>query len=135
MVTVQEKTKVEQIRVLIVDDDDNTLSFLKCLLRTKNVRIYNQKEGLFEIIKDFDPHVIVLDYHLQDGTAIDILKEVYQFLKKCIPVVFTGMKLSESEKTQLYNNGAMNIISKPCQISTIESIIENYYEISLKYRS
>ena len=99
---------------------------MKCLLRSKEVEVYNQREGLIKIIKEFDPHIIILDYNLNEDTALEVLQDIQRFSKKCIPIIFTGQQLSESDKTNLYHLGAMNIILKPTQISTIESIIENY---------
>jgi DNA-binding NtrC family response regulator len=125
----------DNIRVLIVDDDSDVRSFLKTVLMTKSIETHENFNGLVKKIKTFDPHVIILDYLLEDGSALDILEEIQPYTKKCIPVIFTANKIPEPIQTQLYIYGVMNIIYKPCNISTIEAIVENYYEISMKYRA
>lgn len=133
MVAIEKIT--ERIRVLLVDDDITIRVLIKKVLMTKHIETHNSVQGIESVVERFDPHVIILDYHLLDGTAIDVLKKIKKYCKKSIPIIYTCMPLEEPEKTQLYINGAMNIISKPCHISTIESIVENYYEVSMKYRS
>jgi len=123
------------IRVLLIEDDINIQTMLKTLLRTKIVEIHPRIEGLKTIVSTFDPHVILLDFMLEDGNAIEALTSIQPFIKKSIPIVFTAYQIPSSLQTQLYFLGVMNILMKPSSISTIESIIENYYEVSLKYRN
>lgn len=125
----------ELIRVLVVEDDESISDMLKILLRSKSVQSHFEVNGLRNIVIDFDPHVIILDYILRDGDALDALAGIHSLVKRSIPIIFTGHKIPEPIQTQLYMLGVMNIITKPSNISTIESVIENYYEISLKYRS
>jgi len=128
-------TAVETIRVLLVEDDKDVNNFLTTLLMTKKIMIHEKRAGIEDAIKRFDPHVIILDYLLSDGDALGILRDIRPYIKLSIPVIFTAIKIPDPIKTQLYISGAMNIIQKPCSICTLESVIENYYEVSLKYRS
>ena len=128
------KVSNDLIRVLLVEDDINMQTMMKTLLRTKIIEIHPQIEGLKTIVSGFDPHVILLDFKLDDGDATEALQTIQPFVKKSIPIIFTAYQIPSTLQTQLYFLGAMNILMKPSSISTIESIIENYYEVSLKYR-
>jgi DNA-binding NtrC family response regulator len=123
------------INVLVIDDDHSIRNTIQTLLRTKNVVCHEKVSGSVDIIRKMDPHVILLDYSLEDGTAFDILNSYNFRTKRNIPLIYSGFPIPEPVKSQLYMLGVMNVIIKPSTISTIESIIENYYEISLKYRS
>lgn len=127
---------IETIRVLLVEDDSTISSMLVRMLRTKEVKVLPYLANLKNTILTFDPHVVVLDYTLPDGNAFDALKQFPNVnSKRNIPIVYTAHKLPCQLQTQLHLEGVMNVIQKPIGFSTIESLIENYYEISMKYRS
>jgi DNA-binding NtrC family response regulator len=125
----------ETIKVLLVEDDKPIQDMLRILLRSKRVEVKDTLQGLKDKILSFDPHVVILDYKLTDGDAMDALASFHSLVKRNIPIVFTAHKIPDPIQTQLYMMGVMNILIKPSSISTIESVIENYYEVSMKYRS
>lgn len=127
--------QTDTIKVLLVEDDTSTQDFLKILLRTMKLDVHSVIFGLREKIQTFDPHVVLLDYDLPGGTAVEALEQFVHTTKRNIPIIYTGYKIPPQIQTKLYLMGVMNIVNKPSNISTLESIIENYYEISLKYRS
>lgn len=125
----------DTIRVLLVEDDKSIQDMLRILLRSKQVEVKPTIAGIRDKIIKFDPHVVILDYKLSDGDALDALNCFHSLVKRNVPFIFTSHKIPDPIQTQLYMMGAMNIIMKPSNISTIESVIENYYEVSMKYRS
>lgn len=125
----------ETIRVLLVEDDETITSMLQTVLMTKKVFCHPEIKGLSDLFDSFDPHVVVLDYELKDGDAFKALRCFPNISsKRNIPIIYTAHKLPQPVQTQLHLLGVMNIIFKPTTISTLESIIENYYEVSMKYR-
>jgi DNA-binding response OmpR family regulator len=125
----------QDIRVLIADDECDIANLIKMVLITKNIKTISNLHNLEKEIILFDPHVMVLDYSFGEYNILSHLPSIQKYVKKSIPLVYTAMNINDSIKTQLVNLGVMSVISKPCTISTLEAYIENYYDISLKYRS
>jgi DNA-binding NtrC family response regulator len=127
--------KQNLVKVLIIDDDEEIIKNIQILMMTKKVVCHTTVSGVIERVKSEDPHIILLDYNLKDGDAFDVLEQIQPFVKRSIPIIFTGMHLPQALQTQLYLQGVMNIIYKPCTLSTLDAIVDNYYEVALKFRS
>lgn len=65
-------------KVLIVDDDNTTVSLLKTLLSLDGFDVDSTGNGseVLAKIASFQPDVILMDYHLTDMEGVDVIREI-----------------------------------------------------------
>lgn len=101
--------------ILVIEDNDFDKSFLKELLKDTDDEAYNlvfaSSIGVALMRAKLQPFdLILLDYHLPDGTAPEFISNFKEFLD--IPIiVLTGYNLKMMEDTSLVS-GAMDYIPK-----------------------
>ena len=109
-------------RILIVNNDVDTLSLLKGWLERKeyNVKFTVHENEVPEIINDFAPDLLLIDV-----LHIEILQEIKSLVKaKEIPVILmTGNSVNEQHE---FINYADSIIEKPFQTKSLEKKIGKF---------
>lgn len=74
-------TDEKQVKILVVDDDDNLRGTLSELLELEGYDVYqagSAKECMSLVENDFF-NVILMDYNLVDGTGLDVVKNIRRF--------------------------------------------------------
>jgi DNA-binding response OmpR family regulator len=101
-------------RISLVENDSSLRGLLKTLLELEGFEVFPFEEGsgdFTENIKHIHPHFILMDYHLQNSTGIELLrllrKEVLSPRPKIL--VLSG----EDYKTECLDAGADGFILKP----------------------
>ncbi len=127
---------MEDMKVLIVEDDDDINNLLKEILETENYKIaqgFSGTEGklLFNMEK---PDLVILDLMLPGLTGEQIVKEIRQ--TSVIPIIIISAKLDIDTKVELLKLGADDFIEKPFDIqevvARINAQIRRYMEFSNK---
>lgn len=97
-------------RILCVDDHEDLCDLVALLLPDCEVTcVHNKADALHQTASShFD--LILLDYHLPDGTGFDICMFIRGFDKKTPIVFFTGTK--QLSKSQVAKMGAQGLIIK-----------------------
>lgn len=116
-------------KILVVDDSDVTVSFLKTILEDYNFSVITSSDGLDGIKKSTDqkPDLIFLDLMMPNLDGIKTL-QVKKVLKeiKDIPVIVISANTASRNVLAAIDAGAVRVISKPL---TKESIMLNVNEI------
>jgi len=103
-------------KVLIVDDEPYIAMVLHAILQKNldcEVKVSGSMRESLHILETFTPDLVILDIHLGDGTAYDILPVLKSNPGKDIKVVMMSARISEAEHRKISENGIDLFIEKP----------------------
>jgi CheY-like chemotaxis protein len=115
--------------VLLVDDDVQLLVLMKELLEIEGHRVYaaaNMKM-LRKALEVSPLHVLVLDYHLQDMTAIHVIETLKGLFPEILIFLITGTQYKE-EAYLLLKQGVSKIFPKPFSMKMLSRAIEDHFK-------
>lgn len=124
----------QQALVLAIDDDNDNLALLSCVLELLDCEVVGHTSGTsaLAIAQERQPNLILLDIMLPDISGIDLVHQLKQDPRtRHIPVVaVTGMATSEN-RADLLNEGFANCLSKPYMVDELEALVRSYLRQSL----
>lgn len=113
-------------KILIVDDEVKACKLLKRILKTgKNeYEVMTSHSGLdaLEKAKSFKPTLILLDIKMPEMDGLEVLKQIRNFDKDVGIVMLTAI-IDEDVANEAFRMGADDYITKPVQVSFLESRI------------
>ena len=101
-------------KILVIDDDNTIRGLLKqnmLSIENSQVEDVGSLEEAVERISEESFHLIITDFHLNPGTAIDLLQEIRKNNNTVPVIVITGA--GDTEKQRSLKAGATAYISKP----------------------
>jgi two-component system alkaline phosphatase synthesis response regulator PhoP len=118
----------ERLRILVVDDERDTLDLIDLTLSSAGYEIHlanNGAESLEKIRQDrFD--VILLDIMMPDMTGFDVLRTLNQERNELPPVIFLTAKSLPEDREMGLQLGAKDFLIKPVTRGTLlDSIKRN----------
>ncbi len=102
-----------QQRILIVEDDQPLLKFLRANLKARGYDVFvatDGQEALEQVEKEL-PDLILLDINLPKLDGIEVCKRLRQWSK--IPILMVSARGQESDKVACLDLGADDYITKP----------------------
>ncbi len=126
---------MEGSRILVVDDDPMIRSQLRHLLEVDHCEVQDASTlaAARAAFLDFRPEVILLDYELPDGTALDLLP----FLKEGAPdvpvLVLTGHREIDVAVATI-KAGAEQFLTKPIELAALRTMVRRLVEQRLFVR-
>lgn len=109
-------------RILIVDDEEDTLFFLRERLELEAYEVFVAKdgvEGIEQAIRQF-PNIILLDIMMPRKNGYEVCMELKQDIKmRVIPVVMLSAKAQESDIQRGMELGAREYITKPFDLDQL----------------
>jgi len=119
-------------KIIVTDDDIETLTILKEFLSLENFEIFTAVNGiqLFEILRTNKPDLILLDINMNWISGYDLCSalkksEVY----KNIPVVFISAKTNQEDIDLGLQLGAEDYITKPFELNKLLLKIQKILKI------
>lgn len=115
----------ERVRVLIIDDDENTLETLSDILQEKGYQTEtarNGKEAIAKAEKRFF-NVALIDIRLPDMTGVEVLQIFGKMSPYTMNVMITGHATLQNA-IESVNVGANAYIMKPIDHETLDKILE-----------
>ncbi|MCK9615329.1 MAG: response regulator [Candidatus Omnitrophica bacterium] len=111
-------------KVLIVDDEEATLSYLCHILERENYKVFSTTKGkeVFDLAANNRPDIIVLDIILPDidgGEVASLLSK--NAATSNIPIIFLTGILTKSEEGFAGKTGKRYVLAKPV---TKEKLLE-----------
>jgi two-component system KDP operon response regulator KdpE len=100
-------------RILLVDDEEAILRFLKPVLDTQGYEVITAglvTEATKRIAAD-SPDLVVLDLGLPDGDGKEVIRTVREF--STVPIIVLSARERETEKIEALDLGADDFINKP----------------------
>jgi CheY-like chemotaxis protein len=121
---------LERPRVLIVEDDPESLQFLVDLLSSEGRFEIRTAAGGFEgglLIPTFKPHVILLDVMLPDMDGREVCRLLRENPALGNPWVIAVTALSQDRDVdEIMGSGADDYLGKPFRIETLLTKIDNF---------
>ena len=114
----------EHFRILIVDDDQNALSFLRRLLDGAGYRpiLTNDPGKVLELVELERPDLVLLDLMLPGVTGLDLLQSIRGFSD--VPVIFLTASDARDDMISALKMGGDDYITKPFSESELLARIE-----------
>lgn len=113
----------KQIRLLIIDDDAHLRESLSEVLELDGYECLlagAAKEGI-RLAQEKRPDIVIMDIQLPDSSGFQICQELRKGSREVILVMMTGRFLSSEEKTQGFNLGADEYITKPFNLQELSA--------------
>ena len=114
-------------RILLIDDEDDILEFVKYNLVRDGYEVFtasNGAEGLQTALK-VKPHLILLDMMMPVLDGIETCKALRRSpALKNVMIVFLSAVGSEDTQLQGYNAGADDYINKPIKMNILRSRVQ-----------
>jgi len=117
---------VKQFRILLVDDEERVLNFLRSKLKVAGYEVLTASNGhdALEEAQAQEPDLIVLDILMPRMDGFDTLKELRRF--SSVPVIILSARRDDTDKIKGLSLGADDYLAKPFNpdelVARIESI-------------
>jgi DNA-binding response OmpR family regulator len=111
----------EMIKLLVIDDDAHLRESLAEVLELDGfecIQAGEAKSGI-ESAKKHNPKVVIMDIQLPDSSGFQICQELRKYSKEMILIMMTGRFLSAEEKTQGFELGADEYLTKPFDLQEL----------------
>ncbi len=115
-------------RVLIIDDDPDTLKFLKDTLEDNAFSVetaLTALEGL-EKARALHPDMILLDLMLPQMSGFGFMREMHHWHLEDTPVVVLSALNDEEISKESLDLGAVSFLSKSCNPKILVSVLREY---------
>ena len=109
-------------KILIIDDDEDLVGIVKHILTPKGFDVYVLPNGLnvLNVVRHYDPHLILLDIRLYGESGTYICKEVKR--RYHMPILLFSADDKNGEA--FADCGADGFLSKPFEIKELLNIID-----------
>jgi len=117
---------MKRFTILVVDDDEQILDFLRPKLRGSGYNVLTASNGIeaLEQAKTQEPDLLVLDLVMPQMDGFETLKEIRNF--SAMPAIFLSARGADADKIKGLKLGADDYLSKPFNpdelIARIEAI-------------
>lgn len=105
--------------ILIIEDDIDFAEIVRDMLEGYGYRtgIVNTCEAAYEILKDSQFHLILMDINLPDGTGFEVCKELRAVSN--VPVIFASARTGEDDKITGFDMGGDDYLAKPYSLKEL----------------
>ena len=104
---------MKQFRILVVDDEERILNFLRSKLKASGYEVLTASNGVaaLEQAQAQDPDMIVLDLIMPKMDGFETLKELRSF--SAVPVIILSAREADADKIKGLGLGADDYLPKP----------------------
>lgn len=119
-----------QEKIVVIDDERAVLELCQIILGSKGYEVRTASSGPegLQLIEDFKPALVLLDYMMPGMDGMEVLSEIKNTYEDIYVVMFTG-KGSESVAVEVMKAGASDYILKPFNNKDLFDRIENVLHI------
>ncbi|MDB5799487.1 MAG: Diguanylate cyclase response regulator [Rhodocyclales bacterium] len=128
------KIKEEPYRVLILDDSPTVLASIRKALNqfpTIHTQTLRQPEQVLDVMGEFSPDVLLLDFHMNGCNGLEVAKIIRQNKNfESVPIVYLTAETSEYVQLEAMRHGGDDFLTKPISqaqlVNTVISKAERY---------
>lgn len=112
------------IRVMVVDDDQDSLEYIEKVLRKDSYRVSTLIDGrkVPEEMRRNDVHLAIVDLKMPEISGLDVLKLIRDQDSDCAVIMMTGYATLDSAVASL-RGGVMDYLKKPVKEEEILSAV------------
>jgi two-component system, OmpR family, response regulator len=109
-----------ELRVLVVDDDQNIADVLSMALRYEDFAVEKAGTGreALKLAEDFRPHIIILDVMLPDLDGFEVARRLEE-RRAQIPILFLTARDTTEDKVRGLTLGGDDYVTKPFSVEEI----------------
>ncbi|MFV0323298.1 MAG: two-component regulator propeller domain-containing protein [Bacteroides xylanisolvens] len=113
--------------ILIVDDNEDQLTYLRILLKTDyNVVTANDSRKVIEILKEGNIDLLVCDIMMPNVDGKTLITEIKKHIRfKSLPIVVVSAKCDPAFEAEMINLGVTSFVKKPFDAEVLKAIIVN----------
>ncbi|HBY93567.1 MAG: response regulator transcription factor [Ardenticatenaceae bacterium] len=99
--------------VLIVDDEQRLIRFVRLHFEMKGARVLEARDGrsCIEMVREYLPDLVILDVMMPEMDGFETLKELRRFTD--VPVIMLTVQAEEQDRIQGLDLGADDYMAKP----------------------
>jgi two-component system sensor histidine kinase/response regulator len=117
-------------KILIVDDQIANIEVLEHLLEMKgyqNFKSESDPRNIFNIIKDFQPDLLLLDLMMPQMNGYDIMEKLKSegIINGFMPILVLTADATLEAKKRALSGGASDFLTKPFNLTEVELRIKN----------
>ncbi len=117
-------------KILIVDDSETSILYLKMMLPDYNLSIALNGKEMWEQLNESNPSLILMDVMLPDVNGYELVKQLSKTEKyKDIPIIFQTAKSSSDDLEKGFESGAIDYIRKPVDKKELRARIKSVLKI------
>jgi len=116
-------------RILIVEDNQLSLTLLNDFLKVQGYEILKTSEGVeaINLARDKQPDLILMDIKLPDICGLDVTRRLKQDdLTKSIPIIAVTAFATPGDETKALESGCDGYITKPVAIQSLLRTIGSF---------
>jgi DNA-binding response OmpR family regulator len=119
-------TAVEPHRILVVDDEPNIADVVSMALRFQGFAVETAGTGgdALAAVRDFDPHLLVLDIMLPDMEGFDVAERLGA-QRAQLPIIFLTARDSTQDKIRGLTSGGDDYVTKPFSLEELVARIRD----------
>ncbi len=123
---MNDRIEKKSLKVLIVDDEEPVVMFMKSYFRRRKISAYTATSG-HQALEEFErvkPDLVLLDIIMEDLDGFEILKEIKKKSPDTKVIMITGRQ--DAQAKQISSKlGADGFIRKPIVIEEFDQIISD----------
>jgi DNA-binding response OmpR family regulator len=114
------------LRVLIADDDPDTVLTLEMLLRDEGheVRGVHRGSDVLTAVRQFAPHAIVVDINMPDVNGYDVARAIRARNGNVLLIAISGVYKADPDRMLAGMAGFDHFLPKPYQTSDVLRLLE-----------
>jgi len=103
----------EPSHILLVDDEPQITRVLRTTLSAEgyDIRVANDGEMALELMKNWQPHIIVTDLVMPNLNGVELCRRVRSFSE--VPIIVLSVRDQERQKIEALDAGADDFVTKP----------------------
>ena len=115
------------IKVLLIDDDVVFSQIATTILKEHGMDVHYQNAltAIAEVVKAYQPSVILLDIEIGNEDGIDIIPQI-RAASSMVPIIVISSHTELSEVQRALNQGAVNYLKKPFDMEEMAAFVRRY---------
>ena len=122
------ETSRPRLRVLVVDDEPDTVSTLLAILRAEGyeVRGHGSGQAALNALGEFAPDVVISDIAMPNVNGWKLAREVLERMgdKRPVMIAITGQYLKSADKVLSHDSGFHFYLTKPADPDVLLRLVE-----------
>jgi DNA-binding response OmpR family regulator len=104
-------------KILLVDDNDNVISFVRPALEAQGYRVATASDGLgaLYLVESLDPDLIILDIEMPAPDGLEVCRRLRE-LGDETPIIFLTVRDSITDLEVGFDFGASDYVTKPFDV-------------------